>query len=954
MRPETERGPQPVVCFLVRCALPILFLLPLTGLGQTPPPDHLEFFERSIRPVLVERCVECHGKVRAESGLRLDSRAALLKGGENGAVVDLKNPVSSKLLVAVRHEGAKRGVRDMPKNAPKLAADEIGALQKWIELGLPWPASAAPVLAKKDPRGHWSLRPLRVEPNLPEGVHPIDFFVQRALRAKGLTQAPGADAATLVRRLHFVLTGLPPTHQEFSVWSREPAEKLIDHLLASPHYGERWARHWMDVARYSDVRGYTAGGRERRFVYAFVYRDWLIRAFNADLPYDQFVRLQLAADQVTKENDRAGLAAMGFLTLANDAVRREILIDDQIDTTFRGLMGLTVSCARCHDHKFDPIPTKDYYSLYGIFDNSVPPAAAPVIASPAGTPEYRKFEADLAVLEKSIADFLQPRFAEIAKQFPDLANRPAALEPKLERGDQTKLRELRNKRDKFIADSPHAPDRALILEDRPKPAVAHVFVRGNPGNRGEAVKPRFLTAVAGDEAPVFTNGSGRLELANAIVDTKNPLTARVLVNRVWMHHFGQGLVRTASDFGVQGQTPDHPELLDWLADWFMRQGWSVKKLHRLILTSETWQQGCVHPQQASQELIDPENRLLWRAHLRRIDFETMRDSLLSVSGQLDPRLFGRSVEIDEPPFPGRRSLYAYIDRQNLPQVFTTFDFASPQAHVGQRSYTTVATQALFVLNSPFLLDQARRIAALPGLAGSQGQDAVTKLYRRIFGRDPSREELAMGAAFLEKQKGMRLKDNRQTQSDWQYGMTQPNPAGGSEIFQPFPQWLKRRWQVDKVYPAPAPLTYAALHQTGGHPGNPGVAVIARWTAPGPLSVKVTATLRKGSERGDGVRLRIIRNGSGVLQETICQPAKRAAAETGPIEVAAGDTLDFRVDAMEQTDSDSFEWSLALKSLSGNHQAWDYAEDFDGPADPANPLEIYAQALVSTNEFAFVD
>ena len=953
-RGEPGEDQPSMVCLPMRFAIFSLLTLPLVCAGQTFPPDQVEFFERSVRPLLAERCVECHGKVRAEAGLRLDTRASVLQGGEKGIVVDLKNPSASRLLLAVRQAGASQGIRDMPKKGPKLGEDEIASLQRWIELGLPWPSSSGPVLSSKDPRNHWSLKPLRVAEAVPEGVHPIDFFVQANLRKKGLTQAPKADPITLVRRLHFVLTGLPPSKQELDAWSQEPADRLIDHLLKSPHYGERWARHWMDVARYSDVRGYTAGGRERRFVYAFVYRDWLIRAFNADLPYDQFVRLQLAAEQITAENNRADLGAMGFLTLTNDATSRQILIDDQIDVTFRGLMGLTVSCARCHDHKFDPIPTKDYYSIYGIFDNSVAPASLPLIRTPPDTPEHRNYQEALAKLETSISEFLQPRFAKLSVQFPDLAKRPAQLEAKLERDDQVKLRDLRSKRDKFIADSPQSPDRALILEDRPKPATAQVLVRGNPGNRGEAVKPHFLTAVVGDEAPVFTKGSGRLELANAIVDTKNPLTARVMVNRVWMHHFGQGLVRTPSDFGIQGQLPDQPELLDWMADWFMRNGWSLKKLHRLILTSATWQQGSVHPKQASQELVDSENRLIWRNNIRRVDFESMRDSLLAASGQLDSRLFGRSVEIHEAPFPPRRTLYAYIDRQNLPQVFTTFDFASPLAHVAQRSYTTVATQALFTLNSPFLLDQAKRIAALPGIAGAPAPAAVTGLYHRIFARDPSPGEVKLGTAFLEKQTAMNLEARRQGLSGWTYGFMLRDPGSGADQFHPFPEWVKERWQVEKTYPASVPKTYASLHRMGGHPGNREVAVVARWTAPAALAIQLGGTLRKAEAKGDGVRLRLVKNGGAVLAEIICPPGQTVPTKLGPIEVAKGDTIDFRVDCLERTDFDSFAWNPVIQTATGSGQVWDYGRDFSGPAELATPLEVYAQALVSTNEFSFVD
>jgi len=942
---------------MVFASMRLLFVFALfssAASAQTYPPEQIEFFERSIRPVLADHCIECHGKVRAEGSLRLDTRADVIKGGEGGIVVDAKNASSSRLLVAVRHAGAEQKIRDMPKNAPKLADDQIAALQRWIELGVPWPADPAPVLSKRDPRNHWSLKPVVAGQVIPEGTHPIDYFVQAGLRKKRLTPAPQAAPTTLVRRAYFVLTGLPPTQADLEKWTNLPISQLFDELLASPHYGERWARHWMDVARYSDVRGYTAGGKERRFIYAYAYRDWLIHAFNEDMPYDRFVRYQLAAEQLTNEADRGHLAAMGFLTLSDDAARREILIDDQIDATFRGLMALTVSCARCHDHKFDPIPTKDYYSLYGIFDNSVPPAEAPLLRAPVDTPEYRKFQADLAAKEKAIDDFLEPELAALAVQFPDLANRPFQLEGKLDRADQNKLRDLRTQREKFVADSTQAPDRARILEDRKPVGVARVFVRGNPGQRGDAVKPHFLTAVAGDDAPVFTKGSGRLELANAIVDAKNPLTARVMVNRVWMHHFGQGLVRTPSDFGIQGQAPDQPELLDWMADWFMSNGWSVKKLHRLILTSATWQQSSLHPNAPKQELVDAENRFLWHANLRRVDFETMRDSILAVSGHLDPKLYGRSVEIHEEPFSPRRTLYAYVDRQNLPQVFSTFDFASPQAHVAQRSYTTVSTQALFTMNSPFLLEEAQRIAALPGIAEAAPIEAVGALYRRLFAREPSEDEVALGTSFLAAQTEVAKQGNRQTMSGWQYGRSDPDPDTGGEKFVNFAVWQKDRWQPEAVYPAAGHLSHAHLHRYGGHPGGPKIATIARWTAPKDLSVVLDGTLRKASPKGNGVRARLLKNGGELLSEIICLPGQTVPTQYGPFQVAEGDTIDFRLDSMEDHAFDSFEWNPSVRSVSGSLVRWDYSKDFGGPVDLATPLQIYAQALVSTNEFSFVD
>jgi len=934
----------------------LLLLAPLVLRAETFPAEHLEFFETSVRPVLAERCVECHGKVRAEGGLRLDTLEGVLQGGDGGKAVNRSRPEESMILLAVRHAGADQGISDMPEKGPKLGEDEVQALERWIALGLPWTPAASPLLAGRDPRDHWSFQSRRIEA-VPDGVHPVDHFIRKSLRIRGLAPAPRADPATWVRRLHFALTGLPATRDDMERWTKRSPEELVDHLLASPHYGERWGRHWLDVARYSDVRGYTAGGKERRYVYAYTYRDWVIRALNEDVPYDRFVQYQLAAEQLVSDSgpDRRHLAAMGFLTLSDDAARREVMIDDQIDATFRGLMGLTVACARCHDHKFDPIPTRDYYSLYSVFDNSLRPQEMPLLAEPANSEGYRAYQAGLEENERRIDEFLEPLLAELAPKHPELANRPAQLEEKLAGDDRRKLRDLRTARDRFVAESPHAPDRALILRDRQPPSAAFVFVRGNPGQRGERVQPKFLSALAGDDAPPFAKGSGRLELAQAITDPANPLTARVIVNRVWMHHFGEGLVRTPSDFGVQGEAPDHPELLDWLADWFVNHGWSLKQLHRLLLTSETWLQSAVHPKAVAQELIDPENRLWWRAQRRRVDFETMRDSILAVSGTLDRKLYGRSVEITEEPFPTRRTLYAYIDRQNLPPVFTTFDFANPQAHVAQRSYTTVATQALFTMNHPFLLGQAKALAALPDVASaSSAADRVHALHRRVFARDASSSEVELGTAFLDRQKAAAAGEGQpQNLTPWEFGFVEPTEGQG--MFQRFAVWKDQRWQPEAAWPASGSRSHLTLTRSGGHPGGrEGMATSARWTAPEALSVLVDGDVRKPSDKGDGIRARVVRNGRDILAEVVCPPGARVPVRLGPLALQAGETLEFRLDPMERHDHDSFEWNPVVRDASRPQRRWEYARDFTGPTEWASPAEIYAQALLLTNEFFFVD
>ncbi|MCB1089549.1 MAG: DUF1553 domain-containing protein, partial [Verrucomicrobiae bacterium] len=424
----------------------------------------------------------------------------------------------------------------------------------------------------------------------------------------------------------------------------------------------------------------------------------------------------------------------------------EEVFADRIDTMFRGLQALTVGCARCHDHKSDPVGTAEYYGIYGVLLNSVEPEESPVIGMPKSGPDYDAYLKKLAEKQKVVDDFLAPKLAELGKQFPEIANRQAALIGKLERPDRRKLEDLEKVVDKFVADSGMEPDKALIMEDREKAIPQHVFIRGNAGRRGEVAPRKFLSAVAGPENPEFQKGSGRLELAQAIASPKNPLTARVIVNRAWTWHFGEGLVRTVSDFGIEGDKPSDPALLDWLANWFVENGWSLKKLHRLILTSDTWRRASVHPDFAKPEMsakfasVDPENRLLWRQNRQRLDFEQMHDSLLSVSGNLSGEMFGRPVVLLQPPFANRRAVYAFIDRQNIDPTFRNFDFSNPQEHTGKRPRTSIPMQALFMLNSGFIQEQADKVMARPEVAAAaKPEDKVAALYQIVLSRKPNAE-----------------------------------------------------------------------------------------------------------------------------------------------------------------------------------------------------------------------
>lgn len=863
-----------------------------------------EFFEKKIRPVMVERCYECHSATakKVKGKFKLDTREDFEKGGDSGAPVVAGEPDKSLLIKAIRYKDEDLA---MPPKM-KLSDEQIHDFEQWVKMGAPYPSGAKKIETKAvDPvaqmRHFWSFVPPKKSAVPVEhggwAKSDVDRFVEAKLEEKGLTPGPMADRRTLIRRATFDLTGLPPRIEDVEAFvadqSAEAWEKVIDRLLASPQYGERWGRYWLDVARYADSKGYVFE-EERRYPYSYTYRDWVVRAFNEDLPYDQFLVQQIAADQLPLGEDKRPLAAMGFLTLGRRFLNQQAdIIDDRIDVVTRGTMGLTVGCARCHDHKFDPIPTADYYSLYGIFASSTEPKDLPDLGTGSVDPKQREaFEKEMKEKEAEVEKFKAKRFEELVagsrtaakleahllaslettggtrEQFRDAAtkfslsrgmverwynymkntgathhpvwapwhalrkldakeiasksaetiaklaedkSKPvdplvlAALSEKpitsmkdvaerygkliasfdkkekladvnqeairgvlygegtaanvtmaeaeslFGRDDQSKIRELRKKADALAATHPGAPAKAMVLNDLPTPVNPTIFIRGNAGNPGAAVPRQFLAILSPEKREPFKKGSGRLEFAQAIASKDNPLTARVIVNRVWLGHFGAGIVRTPSDFGTRGLAPTHPELLDYLAVRFMEEGWSIKKLHRLLMKSAVYQQSS--EDRPSGRAIDMENTLLWRMNRRRLDFEATRDSLLAASGQLDTMIGGRAVDL---PSSNRRTIYGFIDRQNLPALWRAFDFASPDTHSPQRYQTTVPQQALYLMNSPFALEQARHLMMRKEIAGAgEAEKKIRELYRVLYSRDPSADEIAVGVAFVneEKQKG---------------------------------------------------------------------------------------------------------------------------------------------------------------------------------------------------------
>jgi len=881
----------------------------------------VEFFESRIRPLLIENCYECHsaagGKVKG--GLRLDTRDGVLKGGDSGAVILPGKPEQSRLIRAVRY--ADNDLQMPPKNK-RLSTAQVADLETWVKMGAPDPRTGAAATSADHPplsdpakvKSHWAFQPVKDPPvprvRNPQSAirNPIDAFALAKLESRKLAPSPQADPRTLIRRLCFDLTGLPPTPAEVEEFVRESSQTretppvyaaLVDRLLASPRYGERWARHWLDVARYADTKGYLAGDEQRRYAYAYTYRDWVIRAFNEDLPWDQFIIRQLAADLAIAESKVQGsnvqnpiaqrdLAALGFVTLGRRFLNnQEDIIDDRLDAMCRGFMGLTVACARCHDHKYDPIPAKDYYSLYGVFASCSEPREKPLLgieppgeARKAYLAEREKRERELAdfrekELAKALADVRRrtgdyllashelkgslpgrgdralaerkldgntlrrwqswladaaksndPRFApwmafthlpaegfeakakelaakfasnsdgekpihplvakmfageppvslrQVADRYARLLNECDAATPhadpareqlrevlrakgapanvpdpendSLLEGVRPRLRQLHAKVEEVDATHSGAPPRAMALQDNGSPFNPYVMVRGQQGNRGPEVPRQFLEVVAGPARKPFAQGSGRLEMAQAIANPRNPLTARVAVNRIWAWHFGQGLVRTPSDFGLRADPPSHPELLDWLASRFIESGWSVKQLHKLIVMSATYRQA--GNDRADALAADPNNLLLWKFNRQRLDFEQMRDTLLAVAGTLDTTTGGQPVDLVKEPFATRRAVYGLIDRQNLPAMFRTFDFASPDTTSPQRFYTTVPQQALFMMNSPFVAQQAKAIVARPDFK-SHPTDAMRArfLFQVCYQRPPLPDEAGWALDFI--------------------------------------------------------------------------------------------------------------------------------------------------------------------------------------------------------------
>ena len=883
----------------------VLFaLLAGRALAQAADAAGLAFFESKVRPLLVERCYECHSAKKQKGGLRLDSAPGWRAGGDTGQIIMPGDPTKSLLVEAI---GYKNEDLQMPPKNP-LRADEVAVLTDWIRRGAPDPRLTVPedtspkitAMTPAQARAHWAFQPVTAPsvPPTPRGVtahNDIDRFVRARLAKENLATNPPADPRTLIRRAYVTLLGFPPSFDRVEAFAAEsnPAAfaTLIDQLLARPEYGQRWGRHWLDVARYSDTTEKSTDG-ERRIPFAHTYRDYVIEAFNTDRPFNRFILEQIAADRLPPD-EQPDLRALGFLTVGRrfegNIEAPQLIIDERIDTIGRGVLGLTLACARCHDHKFDAIPIADYYSLYGILASSEDPLDLPEVGQTAAAtdvvakyridraalfaaydkqldesmtrarrlarelaPEYLRYLVEESPNHRTVEGFIPldtprgllvlgggPAWARLIAEsnargenfyllWPEFLKLPAAdfatrAQSLLESASRDRnrhdpyilatlaekpLTSMHDVADAFgraitealtttefpalaaVIDAPTSPlefTRAAVAEDllrfvteaqivarRDNEAAAkirenltileatapinraqvvtvsgppvdpHVLIRGDRLKPGAAVPRRLPQLLASLDGRNFAD-DGRLALARALASEKNPLTARVIVNRVWQQHFGIGLVATADNFGAVGERPSHPELLDHLAAWFIAHDWSLKSLHRYLMSSATWQQSSA-PQPAALA-HDASNRLLWRMSPRRLEFEALRDSLLRVAGRLDTRLGGRSAPLDDDNV--RRAVYGYTDRFRIPALLRNFDMANPDQSIARRGETTHPLQALYFLNSPFLRTQAEHVNRQPEIAEQlDARERILAIYRRILIRLPSADEFALAQRYL--------------------------------------------------------------------------------------------------------------------------------------------------------------------------------------------------------------
>jgi hypothetical protein len=774
-------------------------LLPSILFADDQDRQNLKFFEAKIRPLLANHCYKCHGAEKQKGDLRVDSIQALRLGGESGAAVVPGDAGKSLLIEAVRHESF-----EMPPDE-KLKDDEIDSLVRWVKMGAPWPASdpstafvSKPKITDED-RSHWAFQPVRnvTPPKVDDDGwcrNEIDPFVLRRLIEGGLTPSKPADREALIRRVYFDLIGLPPSPKEIDDFladrSMNAYAKLIDRLLESQAYGERWARHWLDLVRYAESDGYK---QDAYRPYAWRYRDYVIRSFNDDKPYDQFIMEQLAGDEIAP-NDSDAIVATGYLrNWIYEYNQRDVrtqwntILDDITDVTGDVFLGMGMGCARCHDHKFDPILREDYYRLRAFFAPLLPREDVPIgtskqvlayknqlhhweektahlrseieqierpILDRAALPAINKFPPDIRpIMHKSAADRmpLESQLASMVNRQVQEEYNKLKIETKLKGEQKERWESLRKQLAQFDNLKPNPLPTALSVTDIGSAAPTTII----PGDRRRRdIAPGFLTVLAPGEAtipvpPATSNSTGRRSaLARWIASPDNPLSTRVIVNRLWQHHFGRGLVSTASDFGNLGEPPTHPELLDYMVNRFIESDWSIKQLHRLIMNSATYQQTALRQATPIEKMKDPHNRLLWRMNVHRLNAEQIRDSMLKISGELDLANGGPSVDASSP----RRAIYTKVKRNSRDPLLGAFDAPDNFSSTSERNVTTTPTQALLMINGSWGLARSRAFATqLQKMNFATDSEMVAYAYRSATGRHPTKSQISDALQFLAEQ-----------------------------------------------------------------------------------------------------------------------------------------------------------------------------------------------------------
>ncbi len=770
----------------------------------------VQFYEEKIEPIFAKNCFKCHGNGKAKGGLSLYTRDSLLKGGESGSAVDLQDHKASMILDALNYESY-----EMPPSG-KLPQEQINLVAEWIKLGAPMPERTdvieikeehGPPQVNEETKNHWAFRPLKRTPvpqveNEKWQRNPIDAFVYQNLKANGLSPNTQAEKTTLVRRLYYNLLGLPPTPEQVAAFvndtSPDAYEKQVDSLLDSPHYGEHWSRYWLDLVRYAESNSFE---RDNPKPFVWKYRDYVIRSFNDDKPYQQFILEQLAGDEL-EEVTPDSMTATGYYRLgqwddepADPKLAMYDELDDIIATTSQGMLGLSMNCARCHDHKLDPLPQADYYSMVAFFRN------------------IRRYgvRSDPSVFERSVRSIATKEEAAQHAEVVEKHNQQvAALRAELDavenrireklvggerddfKNDSVRLRIIRSHKGKLINKKEfdqyaatrkkwnelrnHPPKSAAqalaITEHGPEAPVTHVLIRGNPIAEGDVVEPAFPAVLTSFTPKIVPPADGkssgrRLALARWITDETNPLPTRVIVNRIWQWNFGRGIVRTPNNFGLTGDAPTHPELLEWLAAEFLNNGQSMKALTKLMVMSNTWKMSSA-PSQASYDK-DPVNNNYWRFDMRRLRAEEIRDSILAVNGTINlKKMYGPSIYPIIPPEvlagqsrPGegwgqsseedrrRRSIYIHIKRSLGVPLLTAFDVADTGFTCPVRFATTQPTQALGMLNSSFLNEEAEHFAKeLKTEAGEETSKQVRLALNRIMQRAPTQQEIDRGLELL--------------------------------------------------------------------------------------------------------------------------------------------------------------------------------------------------------------